>query len=708
MKNLKLILSGLSLFLFIQGAISQPICGFDGVHGKKLSEDPVYRDNILANEARIQNYIQAHKNDRVAKPGLSKVSSALYTIPVVVHVVHTGGAIGTIYNPTDAQITGAINYLNQVYNGTYPGIEGVGDLQVQFALATKDPNCNTTTGIDRIDGSGLTNYASNGVNSSTSGGVSDLNLKNFDRWDPANYYNIWVVNKIDAKDGTAGQFVAGYAYFAGASSSVDGTVMLATQMATGKKTLPHEIGHALNLYHPFEGSPDAVTCPANTDCTTDGDKVCDTDPITYNQTGGIVDFTCRAGTNSCNGAAYSINTEKNYMNYTSCYTLFTAGQKSRMLAAMSLPSRASLVSSWSLGGAYPVTPYTAPVAASCTPVTGATGLSGYYAGIMNVAVSNKSFFSGPAKDDGGYLDKTNQCLYLIPMQRNNTYTFSASLLGANDEQIRVWIDYNNDGVFSNATEQVYYNANALAVGGGNFVNVSTTFTVPATATTNVVLRMRVQEEVAAHYGFTINGACYNPTYGQTEDYPVFLTSALPVTLEYFKSIKQNNDALLTWKTSFEQDSKEFRIEKSTDGSTFTDIGTVPASNNSAGSAYSFTDKNISGPANYYRLKQVDLNGKSELSEIVIIKTGDDIAAKLKILSNPFTDQLQIVLNGSSASAAINLFDIAGRKVYQKNFKASVSTQQVNIDLSGFGLKPGVYILQVKMGDWIYTEKLIKQ
>ncbi len=58
--------------------------------------------------------------------------------------------------------------------------------------------------------------------------------------------------------------------------------MLATQMETGEKTLPHEIGHALKLYHPFEDSDDNTECPANANCATQGDLVCDTDPIFHN------------------------------------------------------------------------------------------------------------------------------------------------------------------------------------------------------------------------------------------------------------------------------------------------------------------------------------------------------------------------------------------------------------------------------------------
>jgi Pregnancy-associated plasma protein-A/Secretion system C-terminal sorting domain len=341
------------LFLFSANLNAQPPCGFDKLHTRLLLTDPVYARQIEANKIAIQKFIEAHpqRKGQAARP------QAAYTIPVVVHVMHTGGAVGTIYNPTDAQIMGAINYLNQVYAGTFPGMTapveggGVVDLEIQFALAQRTPACGATNGINRVDASSLPNYTANGVNASNATGCPDLTMKNFSRWNPSDYYNIWIVNKIDGADGTSGQFIAGYAYFAGAPSTLDGTVMLATQMISGQKTLPHEIGHALNLYHPFEDSNDDTDCPVNTNCTTTGDLVCDTDPITlnYNVGSGLYNFACRTGANGCAAPNnYTINTESNFMSYTNCYTLFTNGQKARVQAAMTLPSRASLVSGTNL------------------------------------------------------------------------------------------------------------------------------------------------------------------------------------------------------------------------------------------------------------------------------------------------------------------------------------------------------------------------
>ena len=352
----------LCIILAFQFSYAQPICGFDNVHAQRMKTGirctahrlPAMKTVSGNTSKHIKNLSHSAitTNSTGGSPGTS-LSTALYTIPVVVHVVHTGGAVGTIYNPNRMRRYRArLTILTSVYNGTYPGTQGVGDFcQIQFAIAKRDPNCNPTNGINRVDGSSISGYVSGGVNANTTLGTDEINVKNFIRWDPTQYYNIWVVDKIDGADGTSGQFIAGFAYFPGGDPNYDGIIMLATQMVTGQKTLPHEIGHAFNLYHPSRVHPITPTAPVNGNCNTDGDQVCDTDPITYNQNGGVVDFTCRTGINSCTGTAYSSNTESNYMNYTYCYTLFTAGQKTRMLASAAGSGRLSL--SESLGATAP-------------------------------------------------------------------------------------------------------------------------------------------------------------------------------------------------------------------------------------------------------------------------------------------------------------------------------------------------------------------
>jgi hypothetical protein len=358
------LLYALLTFCVLSSLIAQPPCAFDIKHKELMQTDPAYARTREANDRSIREYIAKHPElKQPMSGGGQNRMMATYNIPVVVHVMHTGGAVGTIYNPSDAQIFATIDYLNQVYAGTYPGMTApspggaAGYTNIQFSLVQRTPACGATNGIDRVDMSGVPAYVSNGVNATVSGGISDVTLKNFARWNVANYYNIWVVSEIDNADGTSGQFIAGYAFYPGAPASQDGTVMLASQFVAGEKTLPHEIGHALNIAHPFEGSngyfttPVLADCPTNTNCNTQGDQICDTDPIydNFDNDAGTYSFACRSGANLCaGGAPYSINTESNFMSYTNCYTLFTNDQKARMIAAMSLPSRSSLNNNISL------------------------------------------------------------------------------------------------------------------------------------------------------------------------------------------------------------------------------------------------------------------------------------------------------------------------------------------------------------------------
>jgi hypothetical protein len=699
MRNLFVVL----IFFFSSGtAFSQAICSFDKLHNSKLQKDPQYKKAVEENEKVVQRYIAKYKNRLSART--KGLNATLYTIPVVVHVMHTGGTVGSIYNPTDAQIQGAINYLNQVYNGTYPGTQGIGDIQIQFVLAAKDPNCNNTTGIERINASGIAGYSANGVSTDpgTTPGVDELLVKDLSRWNAFQYYNIWIVNKIDGKDGTSGQFIAGYAYFPGAPAWYDGTIMLATQMVAGQKTLPHEIGHAFGLYHPFEGSPDRNTCSPNVDCNTDNDRVCDTDPITFNQLGGVVDFSCRTGINPCTSSAYSSNTESNYMNYTNCYNLFTAGQKARMLAFAASPYRKSLATSLALNSSYPIT-YSPPIAASCTPSTSASGLSMTAAGILNIDLNGQSLGSSLAAYDNGYVNGTASCLNLIQLVRGSSYTITVNVAGINQEQLRAWIDYNNDGSFNNATEQILFNS---AVTTASPVT-SASFTIPNTVPLNTMLRMRVIDDLAVGYPgtATIGNACYNPVYGQAEDYPVYIISGvLPVTLSDFTGVLKNQNAVLSWNTSTGQGLKNFEIQKSTDGLSFETIGVVNVNaQNPSSHSYTYADVDLS-ENNYYRLKMNDISGSYKLSDVVLVRYGGT-EQKIWIVTNPFSSAIEMRLTKAGSKVRLQLLNSSGAVVAEKEVNSSSGYIKWDIPPS---LSKGHYIIKAIIDNKMVTSKLIKQ
>ena len=83
-------------------------------------------------------------------------------------------------------------------------------MKIQFQLAVRSPSCVTTTGINRVDGSIIPNYASGGItNNGFAGSADEVAVKNLSRWPNTDYINIWIVNKINGNPNIPG----GYTYF---------------------------------------------------------------------------------------------------------------------------------------------------------------------------------------------------------------------------------------------------------------------------------------------------------------------------------------------------------------------------------------------------------------------------------------------------------------------------------------------------------------
>jgi hypothetical protein len=544
------------ILLALTQANSQVRCGFDDVLNAEFEKDREYSINIEEVNAKIKEQIIKQKAFNSAN-GTRSINDIVY-IPVVFHILHRGGAIGAYDNPTDASVISTVDYLNKVYDGTWNGtggsIRGVGDINIKFVLATKDPDNNTTTGIERIDASSISDYSTSGLKLRGTSGVDEATLKNLSRWDSFKYYNIWVVHEIDGCGGSpnnCSSWTGGFAYFpyepVGASTvsgadtrDRDGTVMLATGMVPGNKLLPHEIGHALNLYHPFQGTDNANACPPTDPAK--GDMCADTDPITNPQgVGNQHPGYARDGfpytlpnPNSCaGGKPYNEFTEKNFMNYTFATRLFTADQKNRMKASVMSTIREGLSTSWANNkGTYPTT-WVAPKAATVMPVTSATGMGAIYAGIYRVELNDMIVNSLVTSQERGYLNNADKWYDLFSIKAGLTYTMKVNILnGGNNNQLGVYIDYNNDGAFNETTEKVFLDTNIPASDGvGYTLEKSITFTVPVSdsMSTGSIVRMRVINDL---YSFApnISGSSSTLIYGQAEDYAIYLGTDNTVTL----------------------------------------------------------------------------------------------------------------------------------------------------------------------------------
>lgn len=288
----------------------------------------LYTEKLLAAQQHLyqaRNTFEEHLTHVAQEPEKLSKKAVKYTIPVVFHVMHTYGP----ENISKEQIEDQMKILNDDFQrlnadrtNTRSIFSGVAaDCEIEFKLARIDPNGNCTEGINRVY-SPLTDRGDDAVKS-----VPGAN------WDRRKYLNIWVVKDIGMGADEGGR-VLGYAtlpYFSQGSN--DGIVILSDYVGSigtsnkgrAGRTLTHEVGHWLGLYHPFQNG-----CGGN--CSTTGDRICDTPPVSSPS------FGCPTSNNTCsNDVPNQLDQVENFMDYAngSCMNMFTTGQKNVMHSVLS-------------------------------------------------------------------------------------------------------------------------------------------------------------------------------------------------------------------------------------------------------------------------------------------------------------------------------------------------------------------------------------
>lgn len=296
------------VFLFIlitTNSHSQSECGTGLIHSNLMKSDSIYKlsylNSLNQSDLNVQNDL------------FMKLADQNYRIPVVVHIIHLGEPTGIGSNIPDSSVIRAIQGLNDRFSN----LIGNGlDVNIEFCLAIRDPEGHPTNGIIRVDGTSIKDYKDLGITAQ-----NQYELKSLSLWPNLEYYNIWVVHR----NSYAGVAFANYPnnppYF------YDGTVITASYMSYSSSTLTHELGHALFLYHTFEGDGNNMYCPENGNCWLDGDRICDTPPHKQSY----------CDSNLCESSANWDNSKNNYMSYCSRpinLSKFTPNQKGRMQSTL--------------------------------------------------------------------------------------------------------------------------------------------------------------------------------------------------------------------------------------------------------------------------------------------------------------------------------------------------------------------------------------
>ena len=235
---------------------------------------------------------------------------------------------------------------------------------------------------------------------------------------------------------------------------------------------------------------------------------------------------------------------------------------------------------------------------------------------------------------------------------------------------------------------------AAGSGGGVGATDSFQYSIDGGATWNPYINSAAINTVAATYtsvqvqsmrtAGTGNG-CTASSWGTISTWTV--NCSLPVIINTISATSSKSDAIVAWSTATELNVSRFVIERSIDGSSFSDIGTVNAVGIGANN-YQFTDNAPVNGVNYYRLKSIDNNGSFTYSKVVSVSLLTN--NQLSVFPNPTTDK--ITVNGNHI-ASVQVVDNMGRITIAQTYK-----DVTNPVLSVSGLPVGVYHLRVQTTD----------
>ena len=697
--------------------------------------------------AEQERYFAEHPGAREAQRAMYKQLEAMaasqqnktsyvtdVTIPVVVHIIHAGGP----ENISDRQINSAIDQLNIDYQklnadtaNTVPFFRArAAAIGFRFRLAKKDPTGNCTTGITR-------HYAPSLVNDDQSGSVQSLVI-----WDRQRYLNIWIVSSIGTP--TAGGTVLGYSSLPQNSTAQrDGFVARSDWFGNQgtsspgralSRTATHEIGHYFGLSHPWgqTNSPGTGNCSGDDGVadtpTTDGTFNCDltyspcTDPVTSQRILANV---------------------QNIMDYASCPTMFTQGQKTLMRNVLALrPERAGLSTQANLVATGTNDGYVAP--ASCAPIAAfAPAFGTRPSACINTPVTLNDYsynfssaggalayswsFPGgaPATATGASVSVTYAAAGFYPVTETvsnsagsstSTMTNYIRVEGPTGAETAPYAESFENASFPNLypdpTLRNFITSGFTSAGAvaPNYRWVRQAGVPAATGTSYLIVQDRVIPAGATTQLITPNINLASVPR------PAALSFSRAFALRTVSSNEQlrvsfSSDCGVNWSTPVVLDVTALTTQ-----------GLTPIDNYVPTSSADWQTTTVAIPAQFqgsglFKVRFQMVNGSTQGNSFFfdnlritgpLATKADALASRgISLYPNPMTNETAVHLNLTAATQVqVRLTDVLGRNVVSLPAKMYCAGQQsVSLQNAGHALKAGVYVVHISLGGETFTSKL---
>ncbi len=242
------------------------------------------------------------------------------------------------------------------------------------------------------------------------------------------------------------------------------------------------------------------------------------------------------------------------------------------------------------------------------------------------------------------------------------------------------VDYSSLAVWKAAKKNNPYDVASVGI-DPVFANISNTYFKPtAIAADNIGAPVGITTDIDNNprSNTTPDAGCYE-----------FVGIPLPITGLVLSGEKNGSINKIQWSTVTESNNLGFELLRSTTGinNNFVNIGFIPTKavngNSNSITTYNYSDFNATGNINYYKLKQLDKNGRFSFSNTILIKSiKSNILEIVAMYPNPAINDLKLVISSPDyRKATIAIADIFGKKIIESNISLNVNDNNVTIDIS---------------------------